>query len=477
MDTTALLLLCTSTLTSDLAALLLLQQRQQNGRHARVSGIKRNKDGRLRKPRRCNIDRHRSLANRQKLQQLQPKVFGNGMRMERDRFEQLLAKIEPILESQRSRRRKLPRAYRKYDNNVDPYIALAFTLCWLGGARRWDLCYMFDVASTTLHVWIWRVIPALVRVLRDNVHFPTSRAGLDALAAGFANIGGGLGAAIPNTVCAFDGVVVQKCPPPQQKLLAGGTVRSNTAAHYYRKGYFGAAVMAFVDAKCRFLSVSMACAASCHDTTQYDCSAAGRLLAAGLVDSKYIAVGDEAFVTAGHVLTPYKGHSLTPQEDAFNYYLSLQRQVVERTFAIWKRKWGIFWRSLCVSEVHVKQIIIVTCHLHNFCIDRNVSPDIDDYIDHNDRYWLAVKPQAIRHHRLQEPPECRDAVLLHVAERAPFLPDVFVNGVQERCKRKAICDSIAQQGLTRPPPRELPQFAPLIRGSANLPAPAAGMLQ
>jgi hypothetical protein len=428
--------------------------------------------GHSRRPRKriANRNRHRSLANREKLQNLPEQEFAAGVRMSRSVFEQLLNLVQPVLMNQTHRKRKLPKNYEEYDRYVDPYVSLAFTLRWLAGAQRWDLCYMFDVAKTTLHVWTWRVIIAIVHVLKDNILFPTDEPSLDALAAGFANIAGGLGAAIPNTVCAFDGVVIQKCPPPQRKLEVGGTVTTNTAAHFYRKGYFGAAMMAFVDAKCRFLSISMACAASCHDSTMFDCSDAGRLLMRGLPSKKYNAVADDAFVTRGHILTPYVGHSLTPHEDAFNYYLSLQRQVVERAFGMWKRKFGIFWRTLFVSERHVKLIIEVTARLHNFCIDKNVSPLIDDYIAHDAKYWAAVKPRPIKHPRLREDPAASEPVLLDTSERAQFLPVDFVCAPQERSKRKTLCDAIAAQGLLRPPHAVAAAAArTLRRESANLP--------
>ena len=411
------------------------------------------------------------MTDREKLKNLPEDVFSSGFRMPRFLFEQLLDKIVPVLANQTVRKRKLPRNREDYDRLLDPYVALAFTLRWLAGAQRWDLAYMFDVAKTTLHVWTWRVIEAIIYVLRDNIEFPTDEPSLDALSAGFANIAGGLGAAIPNTVCAFDGVVIQKCPPPQKDLEPNQAVSSNSAAHFYRKGYFGAAMMAFVDAKCRFLSISMACAASCHDTTMFDCSNAGKLLVRGLPSKKYNAVADDAFVTRGHILTPYVGHTLTPQEDAFNYYLSMQRQVVERAFGMWKRKWGIFWRTLFVSEKHVKLIIEVTARLHNFCIDRNVSPDIDDFIVHDAKYFASVKPNPLKHYRIRAvvDADASDPVLLETAERAQFMPSVFVNGSQERTKRKSICDAIAAQGLLRPPPAPLPGVRMLRRESANLP--------
>jgi hypothetical protein len=236
-----------------------------------------------------------------------------------------------------------------------------------------------------------------------------------------------------------------------------------------QKGYFGAAMMAFVDAKCRFLSISMACAASCHDTTMFDCSSAGQLLTRGLPSKKYNAVADDAFVTRGHILTPYVGHSLTPQEDAFNYYLSMQRQVVERAFGMWKRKFGIYWRTLCVAECHVKLVIEVTARLHNFCIDRNVSPNIDDYIVHDAKYWSAVKPDAIKHPRLRDIVAASEPVLLDTCERGQFLPIDFLHGTQERNKRKSVCDAIAEQGLLRPPPNTQPVARALRRETANLP--------
>ena len=192
------------------------------------------KSGNPRKGRIPNRERNRSINNREKLEQMPEQHFSAGCRMPRSLFKQLLEKIGPVMVSQNPRKRKLPKNCEDYDRIIDPYIALAFTLRWLAGGQRWDLMYSFDVSKSTLHKWTWRVIKAINVVLRDNIMFPSDEPSLDALAAGFANIGGGLGAAIPNTVCAFDGVVIQKCPPPPKDLQPNQAVSSNTAAHYYR---------------------------------------------------------------------------------------------------------------------------------------------------------------------------------------------------------------------------------------------------
>ena len=203
----------------------------------------------------------------------------------------------------------------------------------------------------------------------------------------------------------------------------------------------------------------------------YHALQAGLMLAAGLVDAKYNAVGDDAFANRGHVITPYAGNSLTPQEDAFNYYVSLQRQVVERAFGIWKRKWGIFWSRLQVSERHVKKVIEVTCRLHNLCIDRNVSEDIAEYTTHDDVYWERVKPNPIQHHRISSEPQNSDPVMLDERTRAAMLPAEFSAMPAEYMKRKRLCDRVAQLGLTRPVALSLDlQFPRQNSGLPNLPA-------
>ena len=81
---------------------------------------------------------------------------------------------------------------------------------------------MFDVAKTTLHVWTWRVIIAIIHVLKDNIMFPTDEPSLDSLAAGFANIAGGLGAAIPHTTTFLGEVVPAKASVTWRRVRSGG---------------------------------------------------------------------------------------------------------------------------------------------------------------------------------------------------------------------------------------------------------------
>ena len=124
---------------------------------------------------------------------------------------------------------------------------------------------MFRIHRTTIEKSKYQVCGAINEVLKSNIKFPMSHEGLATLAAGFASISSGRGGVIPNVVAAVDSVCVQRKAP---------TITSNSAVScaYNRKGYFASSFLAFVDAECRFLSVSMPCYSSSHDSTLFACS-------------------------------------------------------------------------------------------------------------------------------------------------------------------------------------------------------------
>jgi hypothetical protein len=85
-------------------------------------------------------------------------------------------------------------------------------------------------------------------------------------------------------------------------------------------------MLAFVDANLRFLSISISCYSSSHDSTLFSASKLGKNIAEGKLDSKWLIVGDDAFVCRGNIITPYVKHTLTPPQRNYNYFLSLNRQ-------------------------------------------------------------------------------------------------------------------------------------------------------
>jgi hypothetical protein len=166
-----------------------------------------------------------------------------------------------------------------------------------------------------------------------------------------------------------------------------------------------------------------------------------------------VVVADDAFKTHGHIVAPFAGHTLTPQQRNFNYHVSLLRCVVERAFALWKGKWGIFWRPLRMQAQNIKTVIEVTARLHNFCIDRACSVCPDDYAVYDDVFWTRTAPTKQPKRRTAPPPPYTGVVFPEADTIAAF----FAVNPQARAKRllrSAIMQYIEQQGYSAPlPPR------------------------
>ena len=317
---------------------------------------------------------HRSANKRRKrqdaiqqLMDLDDSAFIRMMRMPKALLLELSERITPHFLQGWTRESKRM-AELSSGEIVEPLPALAATIRWLSGGSPWDVSFMFRIAPSTFHLYKWRIIDALNAVLAQNILFPTSDVGLGCLATGFHDRDDN----IPNVVAAVDCIVFEMRAPTRSKVT--DRRQSNVSSHFCRKGFFATTVLAFVDSKMRFLSVSINCGSSSHDSTNFGCSRMGHLLskskAEGGIDPKWVILGDDAFKQLPHVMTPFQKQYLSPEHKNFNYCLSKQRCVVECAFGLWKGKWGIFWRPLVVKQRNIRKLVEVTARLHNLCINR-----------------------------------------------------------------------------------------------------------
>lgn len=99
-------------------------------------------------------------------------------------------------------------------------------------------------------------------------------------------------------------------------------------------------------------------------------------------------------------MTLWKGNSIDAYKDAFNYYFSLQRQVIERAFGMLKQRWGLLWRPLRVGMGKIPLILTVLCKLHNRCIDLKYK-DNDNLVDN---YWYDWQDGDNREVEMFRPP-------------------------------------------------------------------------
>lgn len=299
-----------------------------------------------------NVKRNRSyVVDKIKvLADTNPKYFQRMYRLHVKDFFALVELLRPIIGQKANR----PEA-------IDPIIKLAITLRFLAGAISHDLSFGYELAHSCIHKYVNETLYAIDRVV-DNIHFPFENyEELEKLEREFSRISGGR---FTGTVAAGDGIVFKMEKPRSNE------VEGNVLPFFTRKGYYAFGIQAMASANCKFLSISSRLCSSSHDSMAFSSSNVFHAINNGFLHESFHVVLDEAYICRGQFLTPYKGKNLPVDKDTFNYYLSMNRQVIERAFGILVRRWGIFWRPLRCSMDLIPLIIRVCCKLHNICVDR-----------------------------------------------------------------------------------------------------------
>jgi hypothetical protein len=145
-------------------------------------------------------------------------------------------------------------------------------------------------------------------------------------------------------------------------------VDGDVTSYYTRKGYYAYGLQAFCNATCHFVGISSKLCSSTNDNTVHIVTQLWKDIKAGHLSSKYHVVLDEAYPCTEQEMSPWKGRNFPVYKDAFNNYLSLNRQVIERAFGLLVQRRGIFWRPTKLSMEHHGVTVRVACQLHNICI-------------------------------------------------------------------------------------------------------------
>ena len=298
-------------------------------------------------------------------------LFKRMYRLDYRDFQHALVCITPLMQK------------RVLTTSIPMIVKLAVALRFLAGAIYLDLSFGYDIDHNNIHHVIFDTIKAIDDCkdpFLDNIRFPTNRVDLMTVEAGFSRLSGNR---LRGTASAGDGVVFRMFAPLPWE------VNADVVSWYVRKGYYAYGLQAFCDSATKFLFISSKLCSSAHDSAQYAVSALSKFIKDKKLLPGFHVVLDDAYICCDQELSPWKGRSLSVEKDAFNYYLSLHRQCIERAFGILVSRWGIFWRPLKVSMEHRAMVIRVCCKLHNICVDRfgvenppvmtrrNASRDID----------------------------------------------------------------------------------------------------
>jgi hypothetical protein len=80
----------------------------------------------------------------------------------------------------------------------------------------------------------------------------------------------------------------------------------------------------------------------------------------------YVFIGDEAFSLRKDFLKPYNVNQLTRERKSFNYHPSRARRIIEIVFVILVARYGIFKTHINIQLDNIKDVVMVSCVLHNF---------------------------------------------------------------------------------------------------------------
>lgn len=130
-----------------------------------------------------------------------------------------------------------------------------------------------------------------------------------------------------------------------------------------RKGYFSLNVQALVNANMEFLDVVARWPGSAHDSNIF---ANSRLKARMVLPefSDCIILGDSGYALSHYLLTPL-ANPITNAEKLYNESQIRSRNVIERTFGAWKRRFPVLFFGLRLKMETTMAVIQSCALLHN----------------------------------------------------------------------------------------------------------------
>lgn len=145
-----------------------------------------------------------------------------------------------------------------------------------------------------------------------------------------------------------------------------------------RKGYFSVNVQVISDAKNNIIDIVARWPGSAHDSNIFENSVVRMRFENGDMGDG-VLLGDSGYPVRKYLITPLN-NPVTQGETLFNEAQIRTRNVVERTFGIWKRRFPILSVGMRCSIPLAQNIIIATAVLHNIAC-RNNEPVPDEPVD------------------------------------------------------------------------------------------------
>ncbi|XP_055858631.1 putative nuclease HARBI1 [Episyrphus balteatus] len=212
----------------------------------------------------------------------------------------------------------------------------------------------FGVCKTTVCLVVRRVSSAIASLRKDIIKMPDSDEEMAEASYAFYNL-----AKFPRTIGAIDCTHVKIQSP-------GG----DNAEHFRnRKGYFSLNVQSVSSANLKFLNIVARWPGSCHDQTIFNNSVLKMKLERKDY-KKYIVVADSGYSNTPYMATPLL-ECTNQVEQLYNESIIRSRNVVERKYGVWKRRFPVLSLQMRIKTETVQDVIVATAVLHNIAVDFN----------------------------------------------------------------------------------------------------------
>ncbi|KAJ3662506.1 hypothetical protein Zmor_006851 [Zophobas morio] len=229
------------------------------------------------------------------------------------------------------------------------------------------------ISQVTTSLTIKRVSIAIAEHLQEFIHFPNTPNGQRANIMAFHNIRG-----FPSVAGCVDGTDIPIKNP-------GG---NNAEVFRNRKGQFSLNVQVIAGPKLEILNIVVPHPGSTHDSVIFNRSSARIEFEQRQVLG--LLLGDSAYACRPYLLTPLLNIE-NNQERRYNQSHKTTRNVVERCFGRWKRRFPCLSRTLR-NKLETSQIIIcATAVLHNIGIFLNDDIPFDEDIPPEPQEDIVVR--------------------------------------------------------------------------------------
>jgi hypothetical protein len=264
--------------------------------------------------------------------------------------------------------------YRHIPNGpITPSVRLACALRYFAGGSPYDIMTTYQIGYTDTVNSIWYVVEAINTHADFNISYPSDHGEQRAIADGFRRV------SAANFGCcagAIDGILIWIHKPSEKECENVGC--SSGKFFCSRKHKFGMNCQAVCDVRGKILDISIMFPGSTSDCLAFEgMSLYSKLLESGFLAPGLCLFGDNAYINAMFMATPFPGVS-GGTKDSYNFYHSQLRIRIECTFGMLTHRWAIL-RSAIPMNISVKRavaLVIALAKLHNFCIDEDEDVDV-----------------------------------------------------------------------------------------------------